>query len=208
MPDKATYIYRIIHRENLQLIIDEGKLAAPNFVQNKNYISIGETDLIRQRGSKPILIAPYGNMRDYISFYFGVRSPMLYCIWKGFDVEMRPQKDIIYLISSIEKLHELNIKYIFTDGHSFAAYTQFFNNSGDLNQIDWKTVNLINWSNTPDDPDKKRRKEAECLVYKELPFDALQGIVVYNDEANDYILKVLNKNQITLPVKIISGWYY
>jgi len=133
---------------------------------------------------------------------------MLYCIWKGFDVQRRPQKDIIYLISSIEKLHELNIKYIFTDGHSFAAYTQFFNNSGDLNQIDWKTVNLINWSNTPDDPDKKRRKEAECLVYKELPFDALQGIVVYNDEANDYILKVLNKNQITLPVKIISGWYY
>jgi len=208
MPDKATYIYRIIHRENLQLIIDEGKLAAPNFVQNKNYISIGETDLIRQRGSKPILIAPYGNMRDYISFYFGVRSPMLYCIWKGFDVAMRPQKDIIYLISSIEKLHELNIKYIFTDGHSFAAYTQFFNNPKDLNQIDWKTVNLIHWNNTPEDPDKKRRKEAECLVYKELPVAALQGIVVYNDEANDYILKVLNKNQITLPVKIISGWYY
>ena len=71
---KPTYIYRIIHKENLQILIDQKKLVAPNFSTNKNYISIGETDLIRQRGDKPIRVDPYGTMRDYISFYFLKKS--------------------------------------------------------------------------------------------------------------------------------------
>lgn len=205
---KPTYIYRIIHRDNLQILIDEGKLAAPNFSKNKNYISIGETELIRQRGDKPIAITPFGTMRDYISFYFGVRSPMLYCIWRGFDVEQRPQEDIIYLISTTEKLQELKTSFIFTDGHSFAAYTQFFNNTKYLSQVDWKTVNLIRWNNTPDDSDRKRRKEAECLVHKEVPFESIIGIVVYNQKVYDYISSVLKKNKINLPINTEPGWYY
>jgi hypothetical protein len=205
---KPTYIYRIIHKENLQILINEGKLVAPNFSTNKNYISIGETELIRQRGNKPITITPYGTMRDYISFYFGVRSPMLYCIWKGFDVQQRPQEDIIYLISTIEKLQMLNAPFIFTDGHSFAAYTQFFNDTKYLNQVDWKTVNLIRWNNTPDDSDRKRRKEAECLVYKEIPLESIIGIVVYNQKVYDYISSVLKKNKINIHINTMPGWYY
>ena len=205
---KPTYIYRIIHKENLQILIDQKKLVAPNFSTNKNYISIGETDLIRQRGDKPIRVDPYGTMRDYISFYFGVRSPMLYCIWRGFDVMRRPQEDIIYLVTMIEKLQELKARFIFTDGHSFADYTQFFNNVRYLNQVDWKVVNLVQWDNTPNDPDRKRRKQAECLVYRELPFESITEIGVYNKETHDYISVVLNKNKINLPIKIVPDWYY
>lgn len=205
---KPTYIYRIIHKENLQIIIDEGKLVAPNFATNKKYISIGETELIKQRGDKSIRISPFGTMRDYISFYFGVRSPMLYCIWKGFDVEQRPQEDIIYLISTIQKIQELKASFLFTDGHSFAAYTQFFNDVKSLNQVDWKTVNLVRWNNTPTDSDRKRRKEAECLVHKEIPFKSIIRIAVYNESAFNYISSVLKKNKITLPVNTEPGWYY
>ena len=205
---KPTYIFRIIHRENLQILIDDNKLVAPNMGKNENYISIGETELIRQRGDKPITIKPYGTMRDYISFYFGVRSPMLYCIWKGFDVKKRPQKDIIYLVSTIEKLKELNVPFIFTDGHSFAAYTQFFNDTRFLTQIDWKAINLVRWNNTQEDPDRKRRKEAECLVYEQLPFESIISIIVYNQESYDYISSVLKKNKLSVLVKIKPEYYY
>ena len=205
---KPTYIFRIVHKENLSILIDDGKLLAPNFANNPKFISIGETDLIRQRGDKAITISPYGTMRDYISFYFGLRSPMLYCIAKGFDVIKRPQKDIIYLISTIEKLEELNTNYIFTDGHSFAGYTQFFNDKKFLNQVDWRTINLKQWNNTALDPDRKRRKEAECLIYKELPFSAIVAIAVYNQEAIDYLFDVFNEKKINLPVSIKQDWYY
>lgn len=205
---KPTYIYRIIHKENLQILIDEGKLLAPNFSKNKKYISIGETKLIKQRGDKSIKIAPFGTMRDYVSFYFGVRSPMLYCIWKGFDVEQRPQEDIIYLVSTIERIQELKASFVFTDGHSFAGFTQFFNDVNFLNEVDWKTVESDRWNNTPSDPDRKRRKSAECLIYKEVPFESIIGIVVYNENAFSYISSVLKKNHITLPINIKPSWYY
>jgi len=147
-------------------------------------------------------------MRDYISFYFGVRSPMLYCIKNGYDVEKRPQSEIIYLISSIEKLVELNCHFIFTDGHSFAAYTQFFNDVQYLDQLDWKTINARTWNNTESDPDRKRRKEAECLVFKEMPFEAVTGITVYKQESSDYITDVLQRNNLIVPVTIETSWYY
>ena len=65
---KQTYIYRIIHRENLQILIDEGKLVAPNYATNENYIPIGEQQLIKLRGNKKVMLEPYGTLRDYISF--------------------------------------------------------------------------------------------------------------------------------------------
>lgn len=202
------FIYRIIHRDNLRILIEEDKICAPNFVTNPNYISIGETELITQRGSKEIKIEPFGVMRDYISFYFGTCSPMLYCIKNGYDVQQRPQKEIIYLISTLEKLKELNCRFIFTDGHSFAAYTQFFNDVQYLNQIDWKAVNARQWNNTEADPDRKRRKEAECLVFREMPFSAITGIAVYNQESYDYIVDVLQRNNVKIPVTIETSWYY
>jgi len=202
------YIYRIVHRNNLQIIIEDGKIAAPSRAVNSNYIPIGETELIRQRGSKNITIEPFGEMTDYISFYFGVRSPMLYCIYHGFDVQQRPQNEIIYLVSSIETLELHGCKYVFTDGHSFAAISRFFNDKDNLGEVDWNAVRLKRWNNTPDDPDRKRRKEAECLVYQEMPFEAIIGIGVYNQESFDYISNILSVNNISVPVRIKPEWYY
>ncbi len=202
------YIYRIVHRDNLQIFIDEGKLLSPNSATNQNYIPIGETSLINQRGTKLITIDPYGEIRDYISFYFGTRSPMLYCIYHGYDVQKRPQSEIIYLVSSIDRVESIGCKYIFTDGHSFAEYSQPFNDKADLDKVDWNAVRLRRWNNTSDDPDRKRRKEAECLIYQELPLSAIIGIGVYNKEAFDYITRVQSDNNISIPVLIKREWYY
>ncbi|WP_290661505.1 DUF4433 domain-containing protein [Ignavibacterium sp.] len=206
--DKPTYIFRIIHRDNLQILIDEGKLVSPNLGKNKNYIPIGEQKLIKLRGEKNINIEPFGTLRDYISFYFGIRSPMLYCIVKGYDVRQIDQENIIYLVSSIEKLISSGIKFVFTDGHSYAGFTRFFNNPNDLKEIDWKTVRSNSWKNTPEDSDRKRRKEAECLVYRELPLKNIIEIGVYNKMAYEYISSVLEKNELKIPIYIKPQWYY
>ncbi|AFH47873.1 Hypothetical protein IALB_0161 [Ignavibacterium album JCM 16511] len=205
---RPTYIYRIIHKENLQILIDEGKLVSPNLATNKNYIPIGEQKLINLRGNKQIKIHPFGTLRDYISFYFGVISPMLYCIAHGYDVPKVDQENIIYLVSSIEKLIESKIKFVFTDGHSYAAFTRFFNDKKDLREIDWDTVYSKRWNNTQDDSDRKRRKEAECLVYQELSLDNILAIVVYNQNASEYISSVIKKNNLKIPVYIKPEWYY
>lgn len=205
---KQTYIFRIIHKENLQILIDENKLVAPNYATNKKYIPIGEQQLIKLRGDKKVKLEPHGTLRDYISFYFGVRSPMLYCIANGYDVQKLDQENIIYLITSIEKLDETGVKFVFTDGHSYAEITQYFNDISDLTKIDWKTVHSKRWNNLSDDPDRKRRKEAECLIHKELSFDKILAIAVYNQNASHYITNVLQKNNLNIPVLIKPDWYY
>lgn len=112
------------------------------------------------------------------------------------------------MITSIEKLYESGVQFVFTDGHSYAALTQFFNSIKDLDRIDWTTVQNKRWNNTSDDPDRKRRKEAECLVFKELTFDKILAISVYNQNASNYISSVLQKNNLNIPVFIKPEWYY
>ena len=204
----STNIYRIVHRENLNLILGDKKIFAPNYGKSSKYIPIGEMELIKERANLQILIEPGGTIKDYVAFYFGVRPPMLYCIKNGFDVTRKPQNEIIYLISSMEKLIELKKRFVFTDGHAFAAFTMFFNNVNDLYQIDWNAVNLVRGNNTETDPDRKRRKQAECFVNKDITLEAINEIVVYNQECFDYISKVLKKHKTKLQIRIEPSWYY
>lgn len=205
---KRTYIYRIIHRDNLEIVLRDKKIYAPNFGKDKNYIPIGETELIKQRSALAIPKSPGGTIEDYISFYFCVRSPMLYCIKHGFDVNQRPQNEIIYLVSSIEKLVELNKKFVFTDGHAYAAFTYFSSGINKINQLDWEVIKSNRCNNTESDSDRKRRKQAECFVHKYIELKAIHSIGVYNQECYDYIRGALKNYNSEIPVKIIPEWYY
>lgn len=63
---------------------------------------------------------------------------MLYQIHKGFDgVQKIDQREIIYLVDSLEQLQALGKPFIFTDGHARHQLTRFFNDTKDLDQLDW-----------------------------------------------------------------------
>ncbi len=203
-----TYIYRMIHIDNLARILAEGYINAPNSSTDAAYIPIGETSLILQRGDKQINIEPFGTFKDYVSFYFGPRSPMLFCIQNGYDVPRLSPEKIIYLVSSIENLVESDCKFVFTDGHAYAAFTEYFNDLSDLSKIDWPTVLSKRWNSTSSDPDRKRRKSAECLVKKQVPIEALIAIGVYNSVSSAYIVSNSQQNLSSLPINIKPEWYY
>lgn len=84
---------------------------------------------------------------------------MLYEIYHGYNgVNKRNQEDIIYLVSSFEKVTELGLLYIFFDGHGYHRFSQAYNSGEGLENVDWNVVNAGQWYDTEDDPDKKRRK--------------------------------------------------
>ncbi|MGD8781333.1 MAG: DUF4433 domain-containing protein [Ignavibacteria bacterium] len=205
---QPTKIYRIVHIENLRTLVKAGEIPAQNYSSLENYIPIGETELIKNRSELYIPVEPFGSIKDYVAFYFGLRSPMLYCIKNGFDVRRRRMSEIIYLITTIEELEKLNKKYIFTDGHAYAAFTAFFNKREDLNKVDWSAVNLIRWNNTASDPDRKRRKQAECFVHKSVNIGALKSIAVYDKESYNYVNNILKEFKINIRTIIKPEWYY
>ncbi len=208
-PDKI-YLYRITHKNNLDFILKLGKLTCPNHTAfDKNYIGIGDSKLIVNRSLKQINIEPNGNFTDYVSFYFGARSPMLYAIQNGFNgVKKRHPQEIVYIITTFKNIINNKCKYVFTDGHGYNLMSQFFNEEKNLKEVDWNTVNLIRWNDTEDDPDRKRRKQAEFLVFKELPLKAVVALVVYNEAVKNEILTKFARHEFKCKVIVKPNFYY
>ncbi len=208
-PDRI-YLYRITHKDNLDFILKLGKLTSPCHTDSDpKYIGIGDSTLIGSRSAKKITIEPYGNFTDYVAFYYGARSPMLYEIQKGFNgVTKRSPNEIIYLVTTFENIIENKCKYVFTDGHGYHSLSQFFNDEESLDEVDWDAVNLVRWNDTEDDPDRKRRKQAEFLIFKELPLTALVAVVVYNETVKNEIIDKFAEHDLTCNVIVKPNWYY
>jgi len=86
--------------------------------------------------------------------------------------------------------------------------SQFFNDEDGLEEVDWNTVKLVRWNDTEEDPDRKRRKQAEFLVYEEVPLSVIVGIGVYNEAAQTNILAKFAEHDFTCNVIVKPDLYY
>lgn len=84
MADKKL-LYHITDFNNLESILQQDGLLANNLVREKavEYENIAHTNIQGRRVNKTVPLPPYGNLHDYVPFYFAPRSPMLYAILKG-----------------------------------------------------------------------------------------------------------------------------
>ncbi len=179
-----TYIYRMTHIENIPHIINYGITHKTSINSNKNFKPIGDSSLISTRDT---FLMPNGDfLGEYIPFYIGLRTPMLYVIQKGYNgvTVLHPTK-IVYCVSSIQKVIDTKIDYVYTDGHATDGFTKFYF-PGDIvnieDQIDFKATKAKFWKDE-NDLDLKRRKEAEFLIKSDLQFQDILGFVVYDKKA-------------------------
>lgn len=204
-----TQIFRITHIRNLPFILKHGLHCPNSETQDPNFVSIGYPTLIDNRKSRNVPIEPWGTLEDYIAFYFWYRSPMLYVIHQGNDPEVvqTRQEDIVYIVSSIEALQSACCRFVFTDRHALLAYAQFYNSAQDLNKLNWDIIKTEQWGRQYGQ-ERKEIKQAECLVYRHVPFNALMGIAVMNDAAERQVNNILLEAGKILPVKIKLNFYF
>ncbi|TXL67478.1 DUF4433 domain-containing protein [Cerasibacillus terrae] len=203
-------LYHITDLDNLESILQQGGLLANNVVNEKGveYENIAHNNIQDRRSMKTVPLPPNGDLHDYVPFYFAPRSPMLYAIYKG-QVEGYElgQEHIIYLVSRTDVIHNAQLKYVFTDGHAVMVFTEFFKDLQELDKIDWDVMNSRYWFDTEEDPDRKRRRQAEFLVHKGIPIDILLGFAVKNEEMKRKVEDVIHKYNFNKPVAI-RDWYY
>lgn len=205
-----TPLFRITHIQNLPFILRHGLHCPESEFQDTNYVSIGFPTLIEYRKSREVPVPPYGTLSEYVAFYFWYRSPMLYVIYKGNNPEVIPtdQQDIVYLVSSIEALQANNCRFVFTDRHAQLEYAAFYNRAEDLNKLSWEIIKSDQWGRQYG-PDRMELKQAECLVHRHVPLDALLGIAVMNPEAEERVKRMLIEAGINnLPVKVKRNFYF
>lgn len=210
MPNNIA-IYHITHMKNLSGIIQHGAIIAQKLIRQSKiaYCNIAYNSIQDRRSVTPVPCGPKGYLHDYVPFYFAPRSPMLYTISKG-NVEgyNEGQDSIVYLTASVKKIIMSNLQYVFTDGHGIMSLTEFFDNVDDLNKIDWEIMNSTYWNDTDEDPDRKRRRQAEFLIYERFPWNLVEIIAVINQKMKAEVEKILSARSYHPNVICEPRWYY
>ncbi len=207
-PEKAL-IFRIVHRDNVPWILDHGLHCRSSENFDSNYRTIGNPELIEKRGHCQVPIPPGGTLNDYIPFYFTPFSIMMLNIKTGYGGVTRvPNEEIVIFVSSLRTLMERGIPFVFTDRHAYLVSAQYSSDPKDLDRIDWKILQNRDFKNDPNDLGKKERYQAEALVHRFLPIDALLGIGCQIKGVQEVLEKALLERQIQLKVVVQPTWYF
>lgn len=207
-PEKAL-IWRITHRQNIPWILANGLHAGNGAVRSQNWMTIGNEDLINRRGHRTVPLPPQGVLNDYVPFYFTPFSPMMYNIYTGRGgVKKVSNTDIVILVSSMYRVAEIGLPFVFTDRHAYPVTTNYYNNLADLTAIDWALLQQRNFQRDPDDPEKVERYQAEALIHKHMPINALLGAVCYTQNVQQELQEQANGLGVKLDIHCIPGWYF
>ena len=167
------------------------------------YKPIHNTDIQSERNVTHIPLGPKGTIHDYVPFYLGPRPPMLLQLHTGrVPGYGEGQEPLIYLISSVKQVEKSQAKFVFSDGHGVARETKWFDNPSSLDDLDWEAIYSYYWEKREDDKDHQRRKQAEFLVHKFLPWDIIESIVVLNLNIESKVKSILSQFNDSMNKKI------
>lgn len=206
-PDKAL-IWRIVHRDNLAWILDNGLHCANSGVLSPNYVNIGNADLIDKRRHRVVPIPPGGTLADYVPFYFTPFSVMMKNIHSGWGVPQRRNEEIVILVSSLPHIQQLGLPFVFTNAHAYPDWTNYYSDLAQLGEIDWGLLQRRDFKRDADDPRKMERYQAEALIHRHLPVQGILGIVCYTDALKQSIEQEIQARNLELQVYARTGWYF
>ena len=128
---------------------------------------------------------------------------MLYQIAKGYeDIIKYPQEDIIYLISSFDRVKSNNLIYFFTDGNARSETTTSYVSESDFALLDWEAIYSTYWKSDESDLLRKQKKQAEFLIKDRVPVNSMDYIGVFNNAAKQNVLHLLEELNLSIPIKV------
>ena len=120
---------------------------------------------------------------------------MLYNIKTGHNgVKQRPMSEIVILVSSLHRLAQDGVRFVFTDRHAYLRFAQFSSDLADLAWIDWPVLQAKNFRR--DDVDRFDRYQAEALVYQRMPLESLFGAICFDARAKHEVEALVTANRL------------
>ena len=208
----TTRLSHITSIRNLSVLLQCGELRSKNQQQitQASYTYIAYKHIQDRRAAKTVPCGPGGTLHDYVPFYFAARSPMLYAIHKGYvEGYEAGQASILHLVTSPEAIGNASLDFVFSDGHAVMGYTTFYDDLASLPEaIDWEIMKAEYWNDTDEDGDRKRRRQAEFLVYQRFPWSLILGIGVQNQATAGKVNQILKACGQTADVRVLPNYYY
>jgi len=208
-----TWLYRLVHVDNLATLLTRGVLHAPHSTPNDGlpYRPIHNVSVQASRHVRQIPCGPGGTIHDYLPFYFGPLSVMLLNLKTGrVPGYTEGQEPLVYLVTTAQAIQQSGCRFVFSDGHGLAGFTDWYDDLAQLDQVDWDIVGERYWRDTPEDNDRKRRKQAEFLVLDRLDWSLIGAIGVINNKMKAKVEAILQQhaNRRLPKVVVRSDWYY
>ncbi|MGH9223382.1 MAG: type II toxin-antitoxin system toxin DNA ADP-ribosyl transferase DarT [Acidimicrobiales bacterium] len=206
---QPTLLYHFTHVDNLPAIAAGGLLCQTAGTERCS-VEAGNRRIKARRSARPVPVAPRGVVADYAPFYFAPRSPMLSAIHNGQVPEYAEGQDpLAYLVTTVERLVATGAQLVFTDRNAVLDLARFTTEVDDLDGlVDWQLMRARYWFNTPDDPDRKERRMAECLVHEAVPWDAFIGVAARNRMRQRQAKAALGGTSLADRVEVRPGWYF
>jgi hypothetical protein len=204
------WIFRIVHYRNLEHILQHGIYCRHSGLVNPAYVNIGSDEIVARREHVRVKCFPGTMVSEYVPFYFGVRTPMLYKIKTGYGVPAVGQEDIVYLCCSMDAIIKSSLDWCFTDGNAAANITAFYKDTAEIDKVDWKSVYSNEWSdnNSDGDHDRMRKKHSEFLVKNHVPQEYISAIVVFNDDRQKLAEALIHKYGLAIKVYTDPQFYF
>lgn len=194
-------LYHITHLDNLSAIARQGGLWAKGHLpEGSQQTDLADPNIQDRRHAFPV---PGGNGRclhDYVPFYFCPKSPMLFR-------RKDHQREIVYLVTRPSLCVAQGLEWVFTDSHAVTMLAHFIRDLSDLDRLDWKSIRSDYWGGD-ENQETRRRKQAEWLVYRFVPLEAIVGLAAMTAEATDLASNCLQEAGIPVACKIMRSWYF
>jgi hypothetical protein len=196
------------HVRNLPGVVEHG-LLSDSSARKRDLIEadVGDAGIKARRRLRPVSCAPGGNVGDYAPFYYAPRSPMMSAIsHKRVSTWSDGCEEFVYLVTTVETLVEAECTLVFSDRNASMRIAEF---TSELEVMDgftnWPLMKETYWGDTPDEPNRKESRQAECLVHDYVPFRVFDEIVVH-DGAIAEIVKAAIVG-LDLRVTVRPNWY-
>jgi hypothetical protein len=213
VPPQNPKIYHITHLENLSKIA-EGELwsDAERTRQGLNCQIVGMSEIKRRRLQElEVGCCPGTMVGEYVPFYFCFRSIMLYLLYQGNHPELSyrgGQRPIVHLEAdlhaAVEWAETNGRRRAFSNGNAGTRYTPFYDDLGDLNNLDWQAIAATDWR----DPFVKERKQSEFLVETSFPWRLVERVGVFDNQTSGQVTAALVAAAHRPPVVVMRNWYY
>lgn len=208
-----TPILHMTRVERLPSIIELG-LLPDNDVQQRSVggVTIGYSHIKDRRAKRAVPCGVGGSLADYVPFYFAPRSPMLYAITRGLvSAEAADTDQIVYLQTSTQTLRHHDLTVVTSNRHAELDFAELDDDDAcldDDNFVDWPLMQAQYWNNDADHPDRKERRQAECLVHPAVPWFLIEEVSTKTAQAAHAVQQHARASDHRPSIAVRPNWYF
>ena len=119
-----------------------------------------------------------------------------------------PNDEIVIFVASLHDLADKGIPFVFTNQHAYPRMAEYFTDLAELDRVDWALLQSRDFKHDPDDPGKKERYQAEALIWKHVPLEALMGVCCNTETLGQKTKAQIDQRGLAIKTVVQPGWYF